>query len=62
MASSIKEAYEQTNIQPKMIELVSFNVSSIDLLCYLGLFEAECLNTLKLVNTGLKDEHIKDLV
>ena len=45
-----------------MVELISFDVSSIDLMCYLGLFEAECLNTLKLVNTDLKDEHIRDLV
>ena len=37
-------------------------ISSIDLICYLRLFEPDCLNTLKLVNTGLKDEHIKDLV
>jgi len=62
MASNIKEAYEQTNIQAKMIELVSFNVASIDLLCYLSLFEGECLNTLKLVNLGLKDDHVKEIV
>ena len=55
---NIKEAYEKTQVQGKNIELVSFNVSSIDLAGYLQLFDQESVSTLKLINTGLKNENL----
>ena len=55
---NIKEAYEKTQVQGKNIELVSFNVASIDLAGYLQLFDQESVSTLKLINTGLKNENL----
>ena len=62
MATNVKSAYEQTNIQQKMTELVSFNVGELDLQCYLSLLEGESASTLKLINVGLKDEHINTIL
>jgi hypothetical protein len=45
-----------------MVELVSFNINSIDLGCYLSLLDADYLHTLKLVNVGLSDDHLATLV
>jgi len=53
-----KEAYVRTKIFPKMIELISFKISSIDLGCYLNLFESENMQTVKLVNVELNNAHL----
>lgn len=45
-----------------MIELVSFNVGTIDLMAYLNLFDTENLTTIKLINVGLRDHHLKPLL
>lgn len=41
-----------------MIELISFKISSIDLSCYLNLFESENMQTIKFVNVELNNTHL----
>lgn len=62
LARHIKEAYDQTNLQNKIVELVSFNLDSVDLPCYLSLLSSEHLNTLKLINVGLRDEQLGQVI
>lgn len=38
MATHLKEAYENTDIQNKTLELINYKITSIDLLCYLNMF------------------------
>jgi hypothetical protein len=38
-----------------MIELISFKITNMDLLCYFSLFDFENVQTLKLINVGLTD-------
>jgi hypothetical protein len=58
MATFVREAYLRTNLQPTMLELISFRVSSMDLQCYFSLFDLSSLQTLKLVNVGLTDQQL----
>lgn len=41
---------------------MSFNIGSIDLMAYFSLFDAENLNTIKLINVGLRDSRLKLLL
>jgi hypothetical protein len=45
-----------------MIELVSFKITNMDLLCYLNLFEMDSVSTIKLINVGLNDQQLISLV
>lgn len=58
MATFVREAYMRTNLQPSMIELISFRVSSMDLQCYFNLFDLSSIQTLKFVNVGLSDQQL----
>lgn len=58
MATIVREAYLRTNLQPSMIELISFPVSSMDLQCYFSLFDLSAVQTIKLVNVGLTDQQL----
>jgi len=56
MATYVKEAYSRTNLNNKMLELISFKITTMDLQCYLNLFDFNHLNVVKLVKVGLTDE------
>ena len=48
----------RTNIYGKTVELISFKITHMDLLCYLSLFDFDLANTLKLINVGLTDNQV----
>jgi hypothetical protein len=58
MSRYVREAYVRTNIYGKTIELISFKITHMDLLCYLSLFDFDLANTLKLINVGLTDSQV----
>ena len=62
MLAFIREAYSRTNLFTHTIELISFKLTSIDLLGYLQLFDIEGVTSLKLVNTGLTDQQLTTLL
>lgn len=62
MFAYVREAYIRTNLQPKMVELISFKITTMDFLCYLNLFDSENLGTIKLVNVGLTDQQVQFLL
>lgn len=62
MIGYVKEAYERTCIQNKTLELTAFRISTMDLLCYLNLFDFDHIQTIKLVNVGLTDQQLPILV
>lgn len=62
MATYLKEAYENTSLQNKTLELINYKISSIDLLCYLKMFNFDQICIVKLINAGLTDEQIPILV
>jgi hypothetical protein len=45
-----------------MLELVSFDISTMDLLCYLSLFDFDQINTIKLIKVSLSDDLLHTLV
>lgn len=55
MASYLKEAYDNTNLQNRTMELTNFKISSLDLTGYLNMFDFEQIYILKLINVGLND-------
>ena len=62
MATYVKEAYCRSNIHNTMLELISFKMTSIDLQCFLNLFDFNHINVIKLVKVGLTDEQLHILV
>lgn len=58
LAANVRQAYDQTSFQGKSVELVSFNVGTLDLGCYLSLLDGEAVATLKLISMGLSNEHL----
>lgn len=45
-----------------MLELISFNISTMDFNCYLSLFDLDMANTIKLINVGLTDQQLHILL
>ena len=62
MTLKIYDAIRNTANLNKCIELVSFNISDIDIKCYLTMFNWEFVEVLKLVKVGLNDEQFCVLI
>lgn len=62
MFNVVYEAFSNTNIVGKSMELVSYNLSFTDFKCYLEAFDWTAIEVLKLVKTKLTDEHLKILL
>lgn len=62
MFNVVFEAFSNTNIVGKSMELVSYNLSFTDFKCYLEAFDWTGIEVLKLVKTKLTDEHLKMLL
>ena len=62
MLSFIREAYARTSIHNHMAELISFKVTSMDLLGWLHLLDFDSITTIKLVNSGLSDAQLATLL
>ena len=62
MATYLKEAYDNTNLQNTTMELINFKISSIDLTGYLNMFNFDEVCILKLINVGLTDEQVPLLI
>lgn len=58
MSAHIRQAYEETVIQNRSLELISFNMEELDLLAYLSLFDLDHIQTIKLINGGLTDQQL----
>lgn len=62
MLSIVFEAYKNTTVLGKSIELVSYNLSFTDFRCYLESLDWTGIEVLKLVNTKLSDDQMKTLI
>lgn len=62
MTLKIYDAIRNTANLNKCIELVSFNISDIDIKCYLTMLNWEFVEVLKLVKVGLNDEQFCVLI
>lgn len=62
MLSIVFEAYENTSILGKSLQLISYNLDYTDFRCYLEAFDWTGIEVLKLVKTKLSDEQLKTLV
>ena len=62
MFSIVFEAYENTSIIGKSLELVSYNLGYTDMRCYLESFDWTGIEVLKLVKTDLSDEQLKTVI
>lgn len=62
MTHQIYDAIKNTSNLNKCVELVLFNISEIDIKCYLSMLDWTDVEVLKLVKVGLTDEQLPSLL
>ena len=62
MTLKIYDAIKNTSTLNKCIELVSYDISDLDIKCYLSMLEWDFIDVLKLVKVGLTDEQFSTVV
>lgn len=62
MLGVVFEAFLNTSVNGKSLELISYNLSLTDFRCYLEAFEWTGIEVLKLVKTKLTDDYLRTLV
>lgn len=62
MTLQIYDAIKNTSTGNKCLELVLFNLSSVDIRCYLSMLDWKEIEILKLVKVGLTDEQLPILL